>query len=43
MSDLYIYWGGYITEIYWVIHNIILTAHLYNAPSKITDRFLRVV
>jgi hypothetical protein len=42
MSDLYIYWGGYITEIYWVRHNIILTAKLNNVPSKIPERFLRV-
>jgi hypothetical protein len=42
MSDLYIYWGGYITEIYWVIHNIILTAELNNAPSKIPECLLGV-
>jgi len=42
MSDLYIYWGGYITEIYRVRHNIILTAHLYNAPSKIPECLLSV-
>jgi len=37
MSDLYIYWGGYITEIYWVSIYTGWHASLIRGRAKITD------